>query len=66
MPWPDARATGEVVEGDVVAHNIHHAFRALDRMAALRCGASVAADLGPRTSSIEDAESTITGEELRA
>ena len=66
MPWPDARVTEEVAEGDLVTHNIHHAFQVFDRMAVLRHGEFVADDLGPRTSGIGDAEYILAGEEPQA
>ena len=66
MPWPDARVTGEVAEGYLVTHYIHHALQDFDRMIVLRRGEFVADDPGPRTFGVGDAEYITTGEELRA
>jgi simple sugar transport system ATP-binding protein len=49
-----------------IAHNIHHVFQVVDRMVVMRHGSVVADDLSPRTSSIQDVEDIITGEQLAA
>ena len=49
-----------------IAHNIHHVFQVVDRMVVMRRGTIVADDLSPRTSTIQDVENVITGDELVA
>ena len=49
-----------------IAHNIHHVFQVVDRMVVMRRGEIVADDLSPKTSSIQDVENIITGEQLVA
>ncbi len=47
-----------------IAHNIHHVFQVVDRMVVMRRGTVVAGDLDPRTSTIQDVEDVITGEQV--
>lgn len=47
-----------------IAHNIHHVFQVVDRMVVMRRGEVAADDLSPKTSSIQDVENIITGEDL--
>ena len=47
-----------------IAHNIHHVFQVVDRMVVMRRGKIVANDLSPKTSSIQDVEEVITGEDI--
>ncbi len=49
-----------------IAHNIHHVFQVVDRMVVMRHGSVVADDLSPRTSSIQDVEDIITGDQIAA
>ncbi len=45
-----------------IAHNIHHVFQVVDRIVVMRRGIVVAENLSPRTSTIEEVESVITGD----
>ena len=45
-----------------IAHNIHHVFQVVDRMAVMRRGTVAADDISPRTATIRDVEDIITGE----
>lgn len=47
-----------------IAHNIHHVFQVVDRMIVMRHGTIVVDDLSPKTSTIQDVENIITGEQL--
>jgi simple sugar transport system ATP-binding protein len=47
-----------------IAHNIHHVFQVVDRIVVMRQGTVVADSIDPRTSSIAEVESIITGGEL--
>jgi len=47
-----------------IAHNIHHVFQVVDRMVVMRRGTVVADDLSPKTSSIQDVEDVITGDQI--
>lgn len=49
-----------------IAHNIHHVFQVVDRIVVMRRGTVVADDLSPRTSTIQEVEAVITGDELVA
>jgi simple sugar transport system ATP-binding protein len=44
-----------------IAHNIHHVFQVVDRIVVMRRGTVVADNLTPKTSTIEEVESVITG-----
>ncbi|MDO9638250.1 MAG: ATP-binding cassette domain-containing protein [Pseudotabrizicola sp.] len=44
-----------------IAHNIHHVFQVVDRIAVMRLGTVVADDIDPRTTSVEAVERIITG-----
>ena len=45
-----------------IAHNIHHVFQVVDRIAVLRRGTVVADDIDPRETTIDQVERVITGE----
>ena len=47
-----------------IAHNIHHVFQVVDRIVVMRRGRIVADDINPKTTSVEEVERVITGEEL--
>jgi simple sugar transport system ATP-binding protein len=47
-----------------IAHNIHHVFQVVDRIAVMRRGRVIAEDIDPRTTSVEEVERIITGETL--
>ncbi|MBN9010091.1 MAG: sugar ABC transporter ATP-binding protein [Rhizobiales bacterium] len=47
-----------------IAHNIHHVFQVVDRIVVMRRGRIVADDIKPKTTSVEEVERVITGEEL--
>ena len=47
-----------------IAHNIHHVFQVVSRIVVMRRGTIVADNIDPRTTTIEDVERIITGEEL--
>ncbi len=49
----------------LIAHNIYHVFRVVDRIAVLRRGEVVADDIDPKESSIEEVERVITGLSLK-
>lgn len=44
-----------------IAHNIHHVFQVVDRIAVMRQGQVVADDIDPRRTSVEEVEQVITG-----
>jgi simple sugar transport system ATP-binding protein len=44
-----------------IAHNIHHVFQVVDRIAVMRLGKVVVDDINPRESSVEEVERIITG-----
>lgn len=44
-----------------IAHNIHHVFQVVDRIAVMRLGTVVADDIDPRKTTVEEVERTITG-----
>jgi len=46
-----------------IAHNIHHVFQVVDRIAVMRLGTVVADDIDPRKTSVEAVERIITGME---
>jgi simple sugar transport system ATP-binding protein len=46
-----------------IAHNIHHVFKVVDRIVVMRRGSIVADNLSPRTSTIDEVEDIITGED---
>ncbi len=46
----------------LIAHNIHHVFQVVDRIAVMRRGRIVADDIDPRRTSVEEVERVITGE----
>src|ERR1700728_737533 len=53
----------------LIAHNIHHVFQVVDRIAVMRHGKIVADDINPKQSSVAEVEQVITGmsdEEVRA
>jgi simple sugar transport system ATP-binding protein len=45
-----------------IAHNIHHVFQVVDRIAVMRLGTVVADDIDPKKTSVEGVERIITGE----
>jgi simple sugar transport system ATP-binding protein len=45
-----------------IAHNIHHVFQVVDRIAVMRQGRIVADDIDPRKTSVDEVERVITGE----
>ena len=45
----------------LIAHNIHHVFQVVDRIAVMRMGRVVADDIDPKTTSVEEVERVITG-----
>ena len=47
-----------------IAHNIHHVFQVVDRIVVMRRGKIVADAIDPKTTSVEEVERVITGEEL--
>ena len=47
-----------------IAHNIHHVFQVVDRIAVMRLGTVVADDIDPKKTSVEQVERIITGMEL--
>jgi simple sugar transport system ATP-binding protein len=47
-----------------IAHNIHHVFQVVSRIIVMRRGTVVADDIDPKTTTIEEVERIITGEEL--
>ncbi|MEO6300231.1 MAG: ATP-binding cassette domain-containing protein [Paracoccaceae bacterium] len=47
-----------------IAHNIHHVFQVVDRIAVMRLGTIVADNIDPKTTSVEEVERIITGMEL--
>ena len=46
-----------------IAHNIHHVFQVVDRIAVMRLGTVVADDIDPKRTSVEQVERIITGME---
>jgi simple sugar transport system ATP-binding protein len=44
-----------------IAHNIHHVFQVVDRIAVMRLGTVVADDIDPKTTTVEEVERIITG-----
>jgi simple sugar transport system ATP-binding protein len=44
-----------------IAHNIHHVFQVVDRIAVMRLGTVVIDDIDPKTTSVEQVERIITG-----
>jgi simple sugar transport system ATP-binding protein len=44
-----------------IAHNIHHVFQVVDRIAVMRLGTVVVDDIDPKTTSVEAVERIITG-----
>lgn len=49
-----------------IAHNIHHVFQVVDRIAVMRLGTVVADTIDPKTTSVEAVERIITGEATHA
>ncbi|HEV7276293.1 MAG TPA: ATP-binding cassette domain-containing protein [Devosiaceae bacterium] len=49
-----------------IAHNIHHVFQVVDRIVVMRHGTVVADDIDPKTTTVQEVELIITGEELVA
>jgi simple sugar transport system ATP-binding protein len=45
-----------------IAHNIHHVFQVVDRIAVMRQGKIVADDIDPKRTTVADVEAVITGE----
>ena len=45
-----------------IAHNIHHVFQVVDRIAVMRRGKVVADDIDPKRTSVAEVEHVITGE----
>jgi simple sugar transport system ATP-binding protein len=45
-----------------IAHNIHHVFQVVDRIAVMRHGQIVADDIDPKRTTVADVEAVITGE----
>jgi simple sugar transport system ATP-binding protein len=46
----------------LIAHNIHHVFQVVDRIAVMRHGKIVADDIDPRKTTVAEVEAVITGE----
>src|SRR3984885_15215993 len=46
----------------LIAHNIHHVFQVVDRIAVMRHGRIVADDIDPKHTTVADVEDVITGE----
>jgi simple sugar transport system ATP-binding protein len=46
----------------LIAHNIHHVFQVVDRIAVMRHGKIVADDIDPKSTTVADVEAVITGE----
>ena len=46
----------------LIAHNIHHVFQVVDRIVVMRRGKIVADDIDPKTTSVAEVESVITGD----
>jgi simple sugar transport system ATP-binding protein len=46
----------------LIAHNIHHVFQVVDRIAVMRRGRIVADDIDPKRTTIAEVEAVITGE----
>ncbi|MBC7477575.1 MAG: sugar ABC transporter ATP-binding protein [Pseudorhodobacter sp.] len=44
-----------------IAHNIHHVFQVVDRIAVMRLGTVVADNIDPKTTTVEEVERIITG-----
>ena len=44
-----------------IAHNIHHVFQVVDRIAVMRLGTVVADDIDPKKTTVEEVERIITG-----
>lgn len=44
-----------------IAHNIHHVFQVVDRIAVMRLGTVVVDDIDPKTTTVEEVERIITG-----
>ena len=47
-----------------IAHNIHHVFQVVDRIAVMRLGTVVADNIDPRHTTVEEVERIITGMEM--
>lgn len=45
-----------------IAHNIHHVFQVVDRIAVMRLGTVVADNIDPKATSVEEVEQIITGD----
>jgi simple sugar transport system ATP-binding protein len=46
----------------LIAHNIHHVFQVVDRIAVMRHGRIVADDIDPKHTTVAEVEAVITGE----
>ena len=46
----------------LIAHNIHHVFQVVDRIAVMRHGRIVADDIDPKQTTVDEVEAVITGE----
>jgi simple sugar transport system ATP-binding protein len=46
----------------LIAHNIHHVFQVVDRIAVMRHGKIVADDIDPKQTTVAEVEAVITGE----
>ena len=46
----------------LIAHNIHHVFQVVDRIAVMRHGKIVADDIDPKRTTVAEVEAVITGE----
>ena len=46
----------------LIAHNIHHVFQVVDRIAVMRHGKIVADDIDPKHTTVAEVEAVITGE----
>jgi simple sugar transport system ATP-binding protein len=44
-----------------IAHNIHHVFQVVDRIAVMRLGKVVVDDIDPKATTVEQVERVITG-----
>ena len=49
----------------LIAHNIHHVFQVVDRIAVMRHGKIVADDIDPKHTTVAEVEAVITGELAR-
>jgi simple sugar transport system ATP-binding protein len=50
----------------LIAHNIHHVFQVVDRIAVMRHGKIVADDIDPKRTSVAEVEAVITGDLMQS